>query len=135
MKSGLVKNFGRWEDGRRDIELRSHVFDWEVDIWEEFFRMIERVIPVECVKDWVIWALSTCSKFLCRSFRRSIARVDLVLDRWKALRVFPVPLKVKCFTWLLLKNRLAMRARLFCLGLVKEEGVACPICGDGREQS
>lgn len=44
-------------------------------------------------------------------------------------------LKVNCFAWLFLKDRLVVRGRLYRLGLVQEERVDCPISGDAREES
>lgn len=78
----------------------------------------EGELLVEGIKDRVIWAPSKSDIFLCRSFKRLIASERLVLDRWRSLWDLPVPLKVKCFTWLLLKGKLAMRGTLQRLGLV-----------------
>lgn len=47
----------------------------------------------------------------------------------------PVPLKVECFTWLLIKDKLVVRGRLQRLGYVLEEGNVCPICGVDKEES
>lgn len=40
-------------------------FRMEVDVWEEFLRTIEGVIPVEGTRDRVIWVLSSSVKFSC----------------------------------------------------------------------
>lgn len=57
------------------------------------------------------------------------------MDNWKSLRVLSIPLKMKCFMWLLLKDRLALRGRLPRLGFVQDEGFVCLLCGVEREES
>lgn len=56
----------------------------------------------------------------------------LVSDRLKILWDLPAPMKVKYFTRLLLKDKLALRGRLHRLSLVQEE---VNVCGDDREES
>lgn len=63
---------------------------------------IEGVLPMERIKDRVIWAPSSSSRFFYRSFRRSIVTVGPVGDRWKSL-------------W-----DLASKSQMFCL--VTSEG-------------
>lgn len=46
-----------------------------------------------------------------------------------------VLLKVKCFSWLLLKSRLALRERFNHWGVIQKEGIGFPICGVDREES
>lgn len=65
---------------------------------------------------------------------RSIANSKSILDRWKSLWALPIPLKVKCFSWLFLQDRVALRERFYRLGLIQEKGKLCPICGEGREE-
>lgn len=50
VKSGplIVLGDGRW---RWNIELRRRVFDWEIDIWEDFKSTLDEVILVERMKD------------------------------------------------------------------------------------
>lgn len=102
-KSGHVRDFGRWEEGRWrwDIRLMRRVFDWEVDIWNNFMGIIEGFFPLEGMKDRVIWAPAGLEKFSCRSFRRFVAREWSISEKWKTLWVLSIPLKVKCFAWLL----------------------------------
>lgn len=46
-----------------------------------------------------------------------------------------VPLKVKCFIWLVIRDRVAVRDILQRLGLVQGEGNVCSICNEGKEDS
>lgn len=72
-------------------------------------RTVKGVLLADGIKDRVIWAPLSSNKFSCRSSNRSIVDVGLVSDRWKMLWDMPTPLKVKCFSWLLLKDGLAVR--------------------------
>lgn len=56
-----------------------------------------------------------------------------MLDRWKMLLALSVSLKVKCFSWLLFRDRLAIKEIVFHFGLIQDEGSTCPICGEDRE--
>lgn len=47
----------------------------------------------------------------------------------------PIPLKIKCFVWLVMRVRIIIRGRLQQLGVVQEEKNICPICGGGKEES
>lgn len=85
------------------------------------------------MNDRVIWAPSSLGKFSFRPFRRTIATAETVSVRWKLLWAMPVYMKVKCFVWLLLKDRLALRGRLYRLGLIQEEGNLCPLCWEVSE--
>lgn len=71
-----MSNFRRWIDGRwkLEIDLRRRVFDWEIDIWDEFRDTIDRIILVEGTKDRVVWTLLPSEWFSLISFRRSLAR-------------------------------------------------------------
>lgn len=104
-------------------------FDNELLIWEDFRNTIEGIILEEGTKDQVIWALSNTERFTCRSFRRAIAREGEASDKGKLLWSFLVPLKVKRFGWLLLRDMLQF------LGVIQEEEDICPICEVGREDS
>lgn len=55
---------------------------------------IDKIVLVEGTRDRVLWALSSFGRFICSSFRRSLARVGVVFDRWKLLWDLPVPIKV-----------------------------------------
>lgn len=48
-----------------------------------------------------------------------------------------VPFKVKCFVWLVLKNRVTVKNRLQRLGFGTDQGggECVPLCRDGREDS
>lgn len=83
------------ESGR--LTLGGMFFEWEVDIWKDFMSTVEGVIPMEGMRDRVVWATSSSERFTCKSFRRSIARVGIVLNKWKLLWELSVHLKVKCF--------------------------------------
>lgn len=43
------------------------------------------------------------------------------------------PVKVKCFAWLFLRNKIAMRDRLLILDVIAANGSACPICDRDSE--
>lgn len=47
----------------------------------------------------------------------------------------PISLKVKCFSWLLLKDRFAVRDRLFWMGVIQEKENVCPICGERKKEN
>lgn len=87
---------------------------------KDFMRTIKGVISVEGTKDRVICALLSSGMFSCKSFRKSIERVSMVSDRWKLLCVMQVPLKFKCFAWLLLQGRIVARDRLQRLGVMQD---------------
>lgn len=55
--------------------------------------------------------------------------------RWKELWGMLVPMGVKCFIWLGLRVKIAVRDMLQHLGIIQEEENVCPICGDGMEES
>lgn len=65
-------------------------------------------------------------RLACRSFRRSLVRTGDVSDRWKLLWELLVPLKVKSFDWLLLRERVAMRDKLYNLEVGGVEENVCP---------
>lgn len=122
-KDGLVSNFGWWEHGKWiwEIEIRMQVFDWKVDIWDEFKHIIEGVFPCEGTRDQVIWAPSNFRRFFCRSFRRSLRRVGYVTNRLLTMWDLPTPMKVECFVWLLLRDRNTVKDRLHRLRMVQEK--------------
>lgn len=74
-------------------------------------------------KDCVVWALSSTRK----SFKMALSKeVDESL-KWKLLSVMSVPMKVKCFRWLLLRNKLAISDRLqFMVVLSKKKVIYTP---------
>lgn len=98
-------------------------------------RTIEGVILIEGIPDKVIWALSSSKRLSCKSFRRLLAFDSQVLDKWKGLWEMSVSIKVKCFVWLFLKDRIALMGRLLQLGVIQEERNVCPICGDDKDES
>lgn len=130
-KSGYVRSFGKWEDRRWtwEIALCRRAFGWEVDVWDEFMRSNEGFVPVEETRDKIIWAPSSSRRFTCIFFRRSISKKGLVSDRWKILWGLSVLLKVKCFVWLYLRDRVTVRNRLFRSSVIQEDGNVCSICG------
>lgn len=46
-----------------------------------------------------------------------------------------MPLKVTCFVWLVLRDRIVARDRFHMLGMILEEGNVCLFCEDGIEVS
>lgn len=84
-------------------------------------------------KDRVIWTHVPPRRLSYRSFRRSIFRSGHVSDRWKGLCELLIPLKVKCFVWLVLRDRVVVRDRILKLGIVQTEGNVCPLCNEGVE--
>lgn len=55
--------------------------------------------------------------------------------KWKLLWDFLVSLKVRCFGWLLLRDKLAVMDRLQFMGFIQAEGNFCCFCEDDREDS
>lgn len=80
-----------------------------MDVWDDFMSNLEGVFPVEGTRDRVIWAPSSSGRFSCRSFRRLIARLGPISDKWKSLWDMPILLKVKYFMWLLVRDMVAVR--------------------------
>lgn len=86
-------------------------------------------------RDTVIWIPLPSSRFVCISFRKSIARVETILKWWKGLWELLVPLKVNCSMWLVIRDRVAIRDGLQRLGLIQGEKNVCLICIEGKEKS
>lgn len=65
-KSALIINFRCWHDGiwRCEIKLRRWVFDWKVEILEDFMRTIEGVIKVEGTRDSLLVSVEFWEIFL-----------------------------------------------------------------------
>lgn len=89
----------------------------------------EGILPVDGTRDRIIWGLMSSSYFSCHSFQRAFSRGDPVSERWLNLWGLPAPLKVKCFVWLLLRDRVAVRERLLRLGVIEVDRSSCPLCG------
>lgn len=81
-KIGAAIYFGNWEKGRWrwDVGIRRRAFDWDVDIWEGSMSTIEGIMPVEGIRDSVIWTPSSSGRFSCRSFRRPLMSTRPILD-------------------------------------------------------
>lgn len=60
----------------------------------------------------MIWASSNIGRFTNRSLKREIAREGEASDKWKSLWDLPIPLKVKSFGWLLLRDMIILYDRL-----------------------
>lgn len=58
---------------------------------------IEKITPDVRTRYRIIWVPSSSERFLCRSFKRTLARGGFGLERWKLLWDLPILLKVKCF--------------------------------------
>lgn len=99
-----------------------------MEVSDDFLNTIGGITPVEGTRDRIIWASVSVCMFSFRSFRRSIAREGSSEERWVALLDLLVPLKVKCFVWQLLRDRLAVRGRLVRLGVIGAKGSVCPLC-------
>lgn len=127
-KFGLVSNFGKWENDRWkcEVELRRRVFDWEVGLWEDFRGVIIRIALVEGTRDRVVWTPLSSGRFTCSSFRKYIIRVGEASNMWNLLWKLPVPLKVKCFGWLLMRERVVVRDLLQVLGFSLMKAMSAP---------
>lgn len=66
----------------------------------------------EGAADKVNWAPSSSGRFSCKSFMLLLSMEGQVSNRWKGLWELPIPLKVKYFVWLVLRNRIAIRSKL-----------------------
>lgn len=78
----------------------------------------------------VVWVPSSSGRFTCRSFRNAIVSDGMTSNRWKLLRDLLVPLKVKYFGWLLLKDIIIVRERL-----ESRDKNICPIYEEDKEES
>lgn len=75
-------------------------------------RTIDGVLLDEDSPNKVVWAPSSFVRFSCRSFKRLLSTESHVSDRWKALWEMSISLKIKCFVWLVLENRIVVRDKL-----------------------
>lgn len=63
------------------MDLTRRVFDWKVDILEEFLVSFERIVLMEETRDRVVWTSSCSGRFTCGLFRKCIFRVGKVSVR------------------------------------------------------
>lgn len=68
--------------------------------------------------------------FSCGSFCRGSGS-----ERQRLLWSILVPLKVKCFVWQMLLDRVAVKDRLHQLGLIQKVGNVCSLCDEDKKKS
>ncbi|KAK3219659.1 hypothetical protein Dsin_013629 [Dipteronia sinensis] len=108
-KSGVVADYGRWF-GKKwvwDIQLRTHLFDWEKNQWIGFKAALDCLSIRHAIEDTLVWNFSSNGLFSVRSYRASLegqlVDVDL-FNRWIWNGIFPP--KVQNFAWQLMRGRI-----------------------------
>lgn len=74
-----------------------------------FVNLIDGCLSVEGTKDRVVWVLSCLGRCTCKSFRRAFVGMGDEFSIWKILWDLSILLKVTCFGWLVLRDRVAIR--------------------------
>lgn len=56
VKEGLIAQFGHWDMGfwHWGIELRRQTFNWEIEIWEDFFATLNDVYLDKSTSDRIV---------------------------------------------------------------------------------
>ncbi|PWA61119.1 reverse transcriptase [Artemisia annua] len=106
-KSGPVCNFGFWEDGQWnwDVKFRRRLFDWEVDQYEAFSSLLNSMMLVASNDDKVVWSFESSGKFSSKSFCYEVENLNyhgnpLLSSIWK----FKVPPKARLLCWQVLSG-------------------------------
>ncbi|KAL4285455.1 hypothetical protein GQ457_16G030360 [Hibiscus cannabinus] len=119
-KTGVIADFGRKEAGGWvwNIPLRRPLFDREIEIWNCFLRLLHGRRSSSFDHDWISWEGSSDGIFsvkaLVHKFNFSMPPCgDRKLLVWRGV----APPKVEVFTWLVIRQRIPVRAELVSRGL------------------
>ncbi|XVF36625.1 hypothetical protein REPUB_Repub19eG0073200 [Reevesia pubescens] len=135
-KQMKVNEFGNWVNNCwvRVILLRRRVFDWELAQWHDFNRVLEGYSLNLKVNDSLIWTHSSnglySAKLLCNMAMEGLhAESSLWKSVWAALAL---P-KVEAFSWLVVRERVAVKEFLASKGIIEWNATLCVLCGSAVE--
>ncbi|PWA24230.1 hypothetical protein CTI12_AA628780 [Artemisia annua] len=135
-KSGLVCNFGFWEDRQWnwDVKFRRRLFDWNMDQFEAFSSLLNSMMLVASNDDKVIWSFDSLGKFSPKSFSYEVENMNyhgnpLLSSIWK----IKVPSKARLLCWQVLSSNLPTRDLLSRIGVISEDHIECPVCNSNME--
>ncbi|KAK8604699.1 hypothetical protein V6N13_099630 [Hibiscus sabdariffa] len=105
-KQGTISYFGRFEDDNWiwNIQLHRQLFDWQIDIWNNFITAISSVRPGFLVEDSIRW--SGNSNGYSSSFNKLCSINDSDVNfNWKLVLANLVPPIVELFMWKLVLGK------------------------------
>ncbi|KAE8725177.1 hypothetical protein F3Y22_tig00009009pilonHSYRG00196 [Hibiscus syriacus] len=134
-KTGKVVDFGCYDNNcwSWNICLRRNLCDWELDQWISLMTLIDNIVLIDAVDDFLIWSGSGDGLFSVKACRSALIRSSGGNFQWKKwVWSGLAPPKVETFLWQLSHQKLAVRVELKKRGIPLEE-LLCPLCQKEEE--
>nr|GEV12617.1 cysteine-rich receptor-like protein kinase [Tanacetum cinerariifolium] len=134
-KSGLVCDFGLWENGqwKWNVNLKRNLFDWEVEQFDSFMLILNSVVMMATRNEKVVRLFDSLGKFSSRSFGKEMENSSysdpLLHSVWK----FKVPPKAHLLCWQSIIGKLPTRDVLLRIGIIAQNQYNCPLCNSCTE--
>ncbi|KAK8663773.1 hypothetical protein V6N13_083578 [Hibiscus sabdariffa] len=136
LKEGVISDFGSLENGgwRWNITLRRRLFDWEVQLWNDFANLLNSVASGSYSVDSLRWAANSNSFYSPKSFCILAKNANNGSDDlWRLVWANVAPPKAEVFLWRLLLGKIPIMVELAKRGVLHRGSIGCPLFSSGNE--
>lgn len=100
-----------WADGHWQVDVRRNISDFFMDEWRELHLTLQGV-NLDDQQDKAVWVLESSGKYSCKSMYRHLSFSGVKLPRMQKFWKTKLPLKVKVFLRLAMKDRIQSGVQL-----------------------